>query len=264
MLLLSEELRALSLETERSYPGARGLNRFVQQQFAVYKFVRRFISAGNSILDIGSGAGYGAHFLSKFTKSVIAIDYSHEAVGYSSGIYDNDNLQYVVMDARDLAFSDCTFDIVCSVHVIEHLQEVEKFLSEAKRVLRQKGVFIVATPNKETFSPGYSSSSSPLPYHVREWYKDEFENLLSDYFGSITIYGTYLTKRSISIILYTMGLKILQIMDILKIQSMRESLDSSLMAKIDAHITTDNVHILQSGASTKSLDLVAVCVKEIV
>ena len=261
MVLSCEDLRRLSLQNERCYPGARGLNCFAQQHLVAYEFVQQFIDAHSVVLDIGSGAGYGTSCLSKSAKSVIGIDYSQEAIAYSSSSHRRQNAEYIVMDACNLAFQDRIFDIVCSIQVIEHLHEVETFLNEARRVLRRGGILVLATPNKATFSPDYSSLSSPLPYHVREWYENELESLLCRYFHTVRLYGSCFNKRSIPVMLYTVALKIIRIMDILKIKVIKESFEKSVFEKMDSQITTDCFRILRNGDYSKALDLVAVCTK---
>jgi predicted SAM-dependent methyltransferase len=54
----------------------------------------------------------------------------------------------VVADARVLPFKDESFDILISVHVLEHffLHEAVEMLKEWKRVLKMGGLFIVEIP----------------------------------------------------------------------------------------------------------------------
>lgn len=50
-------------------------------------------------------------------------------------------------DAQQLPFSEGIFDIVCSIQVVEHLEDPTAFFEEARRVLRVDGLLIIATPN---------------------------------------------------------------------------------------------------------------------
>jgi SAM-dependent methyltransferase len=49
--------------------------------------------------------------------------------------------------AESLPFPDDQFNLVISFHVIEHLPHPEKFIAEAHRVLADRGILILATPN---------------------------------------------------------------------------------------------------------------------
>jgi SAM-dependent methyltransferase len=47
-----------------------------------------------------------------------------------------------------LPFPDGTFDVVISNHVVEHVADPDRHLSEIRRVLKASGVCYLATPNR--------------------------------------------------------------------------------------------------------------------
>jgi 2-polyprenyl-3-methyl-5-hydroxy-6-metoxy-1,4-benzoquinol methylase len=49
--------------------------------------------------------------------------------------------------AQELPFSEGTFDLVIALHLVEHLPQPERFFAEARRVVRNKGLLMIATPN---------------------------------------------------------------------------------------------------------------------
>lgn len=57
--------------------------------------------------------------------------------------------QLVQGTAESLPFGENAFDVVCSLHVLEHLVHPEILLDEVRRVLRPAGLFLAATPNPE-------------------------------------------------------------------------------------------------------------------
>ena len=94
-----------------------------------------------AILEIGTGAGYIAHELSKKAGSVASVDIvddRKEMNGYT----------YSVVDDEELPFDDQSFDIVITNHVLEHVPDQERHLSEMRRVLRDGGLVYLASPNK--------------------------------------------------------------------------------------------------------------------
>lgn len=93
------------------------------------------------------------------------------------------------MDCTDLKFDDGIFDAVVSQDTIEHVQDDRKFLSEIKRVLKDNGTCIMFTPN----SPQHNQKPENI-YHLREYSKDSFYELLSNHFCDITFYGKKLSK----------------------------------------------------------------------
>lgn len=54
-------------------------------------------------------------------------------------------------DAASLPFEDNSFDLVTAQMVVEHLQEPERFISEAFRVLVPHGRLVIATPNLHNY-----------------------------------------------------------------------------------------------------------------
>lgn len=96
---------------------------------------------GAVVLDIGTGAGYIAHDLSKEAKKVYSTDIIDERKikdGY---------IQKIVSD-ESLPFSDKKFDIVVSNHVLEHVPNQAKHFAEIRRVLKDDGLVYLASPNK--------------------------------------------------------------------------------------------------------------------
>lgn len=73
----------------------------IARHFCAYKFAKDFV-VNKSVLEIGSGKGYGTHYLSGFAKKVIGIDYSGEVVQFAQEKYKNNNLSFLEMDAKNL------------------------------------------------------------------------------------------------------------------------------------------------------------------
>ena len=143
---------------------------------------------------VAAGGGYGSDYLAKNgARTIIGIDLSAWAVGQAKILYRRNNLQFKVMDVCDLKFRDCTFDMVTSFQVIEHLRDYKKHLSEVKRVLKPKGIFIISTPNKNITSP--SGEKPVFPYHKKEFYPNELYALLSSFFGEVKVMGQKTVKE---------------------------------------------------------------------
>lgn len=116
---------------------------------ALGKEIRSF-----GILDIGCGNGQISQYFSRhnYVQGVDVEDKRNE--GDSSFDFS------LIADER-LPFDDACFDIVISHHVIEHVQDQNKHLSEMKRVLRPKGIAYLGCPNKSSpFMAGHVGNDS--------------------------------------------------------------------------------------------------------
>ncbi len=70
--------------------------------------------------------------------------------------------------AETLPFPEQRFDVIISLHMIEHLNRPEDFLRETARVLRPEGILVLATPNPQGLGAKVMKSrwSSLIPDHV--------------------------------------------------------------------------------------------------
>jgi ubiquinone/menaquinone biosynthesis C-methylase UbiE len=101
------------------------------------------------VLEYGCGRGSAAFDLAASGAQVIGIDISDVAIdlatrrGAELGL--GDRLRFRVMDAEQLEFEDASFDLVCGIAILHHLQ-IDRAYAEIARVLRPggHGVFLEA------------------------------------------------------------------------------------------------------------------------
>ncbi len=150
------------------------------QHLARYRWATAFAS-GRRVLDAACGTGYGSRMLLEAgARQVVSMDVSREASGSA----------FVRGDAARLPAKDRSFDLYVSFETLEHVEEDEALLREARRVLSPGGVFLCSTPNRDFLSPGLTLEDRPRnPYHVREYSMAEFEALLSRVFPNVKLLG---------------------------------------------------------------------------
>ena len=147
-----------------------------------YAFAAR-LAAGKQVLDLASGEGYGANILAAVASRVVGIDIDENAVGHARGRYRRDNLDFVSGSVTDVPLKpEHAFDLVVCFEAIEHIAEQQKLVSEAHRMLKPDGIFVVSTPNKHRYQ-GRDEHCEENPFHVREVEFDEFRALLAEYFS---------------------------------------------------------------------------------
>ena len=138
------------------------------------------------MLDVASGEGYGSALLAQTARSVVGLDISADAVAYAGRAYPATNVNFIAGDARAIPLRDASVDVVVSFETIEHFHEQEDFVREIRRVLRPDGVFIVSTPDRDTYS---SPDSAPNAFHMRELNRAEFRALLQRTFDYVVMQG---------------------------------------------------------------------------
>ncbi|WP_432570916.1 class I SAM-dependent methyltransferase [Kineococcus sp. SYSU DK005] len=96
---------------------------------------------GRDVLEVGSGRGGGASYLSRYRhpRSVVGVDLSARAVALSRRHRRGPGLSFVQGDAQSLPFPDASFDVVVNVESSHCYASVPAFLAEVRRVLRPGG-----------------------------------------------------------------------------------------------------------------------------
>ena len=153
----------------------------------------RLISGGK-ILDIATGDGDSILFLINFLKnydSVIGIDTDEEEIKKALLRFKDKSIEIKLMKGEKLEFPDKTFDLVNIAYSLHHIQNLNKTLSEMKRVLKEGGYFII----QEMFCDGNQTDAQKCDtaahefgaeidrmlgiYHREEYTRDEIMNILS-------------------------------------------------------------------------------------
>ena len=91
------------------------------------------------------------------------------------------------IDLRDLPFEDSRFDCVYASHVLEHIKEDDRALSEIKRVLTPSGIAVLPVPIVSVTTIEY-----PKAYefgHVRAPGPDYFEKY-EEYFAKVKAFSS--------------------------------------------------------------------------
>ena len=127
------------------------------------------------ILDIGCGDGVLSYLLYKEGAKISGIDYSDIAINLAKQKTKNYNIDFRQGNAYKLMYNDNTFDIVVSSDVIEHLDNVNKYLSKINRVVVQNGIVIISTSIRYTEYPLDKE-------HIIEWFPTEFKKIIEQKF----------------------------------------------------------------------------------
>lgn len=127
------------------------------------KILQKYINSSNAlkVLDIGCGEGTRLAGLIKNNKNKegCGIDISKTAIQLAKTNYPY--LKFIKSDIEKIPFKDNSFDLIYSAYVLEHLDNPEKLLIEAKRLLKSNGTLILIAPNygsPNRSSPCYKGS----------------------------------------------------------------------------------------------------------
>jgi SAM-dependent methyltransferase/MFS family permease len=129
---------------------------------------------GKTALDYGTGTGYSANFLRELGFKVIGVDISDKMLLEARTQYSDLSFDKIKEDGS-IPLGSNTCDLIFSSFVLFEMgtkEEIIKYLSEAKRVMKNNGLFVAVTGSQDLHSP------------ARKWvnFKTDFpenENLFS-------------------------------------------------------------------------------------
>lgn len=154
-------------------------NFIFQRSMLAYMEAAELVSG--TVLEIGTGSGYGLDIISSRTNRFITVDKTCCVADEKLP----ENTLFIQMNVPKLCgFPNESVDYIISFQLIEHIEEDHVLVSEINRVLKKGGKLILSTPNK-------NMSLTRNPWHIREYTMDELETLLAKKFGKITKLGVF-------------------------------------------------------------------------
>ena len=103
-----------------------------------------------SVLDLGCGGGLVSVPLARMGAKVTAIDASGEAIGAARAYAGQagSEIDYRCMTAETLVERGERFDLVTALEIVEHVADVNAFLSAASALVKPGGLLVLSTINR--------------------------------------------------------------------------------------------------------------------
>ena len=142
---------------------------------------------GINILDIGCGGGLLSEPLARLGASVVGIDASKKNIDVAKHHLSKSNLKIEYYDASPENFSyKKKFDVILNMEIVEHVENVEKFINVSSELLKKNGIMFIATLNQTLKSYIFAIIGAEyilrwLPVGTHDWNKfikpDELEKI---------------------------------------------------------------------------------------
>ena len=156
-------------------------NVIYQRHLIAYKEAAKFISG--TVLEVGSGEGYGIMELAPKADHYIAVDKYNTEI--SDELKLENNITFIQTEVPPLkGIEDNSVDFVVTFQVIEHIEDDKMFLQEIYRVLKPGGKVILTTPN-------IIMSLTRNPWHTREYTPEQMGKVLKGTFDNYELKGVF-------------------------------------------------------------------------
>lgn len=173
--------------SENFYEALQKYPWYYQETKSEYEFAKRFISQGDSILEVGCGAGmFAAVIQGQWDGHSVRIDKSptrpikYLGLELSSKARDvavQKGISVVTEPLETFApRNSAHFDVVCCFQVLEHVSNVAEFLQSCLHCLKPGGRLIISVPNAESYlSLSVNTVLNMPPHHVTWWTESVFQ-----------------------------------------------------------------------------------------
>jgi GT2 family glycosyltransferase/SAM-dependent methyltransferase len=177
--------RLIEWTGERCVPWAPDIP-VIYEHYHRYLWAARY-TAGRSVLDLGSGEGFGSALLAQAAERVVGVDLDARAVEHSRLNYSAPNLEFQVGTAVDLsAYEQASLGAVVAFEIIEHVRDHKLVLEQIASVLAEDGLLIISTPDRRTYS---EATGQVNPFHEHELDLEEFIEALQTHFPHVSAWG---------------------------------------------------------------------------
>ncbi len=163
-------------------PGNSVSREALSMLYTRYRFAAQFC-AGKDVLEVACGPGAGLGYLATIGR-VIGGDFTENLLRRASRHY-RGRIPLLRLDAHALPFPDASFDVLLLYEAIYYLKTPERFLAECRRVLRDGGIVILCTANKEL------AGFNPSPFSTRYFSVSELCEFLTMHRFAVEPFGAF-------------------------------------------------------------------------
>lgn len=140
------------------------------------RLISSYVKNKGNLLDIGAGTGDFLAYAKSKKWEVTGIEPSEKAkkLALKKGVK-------FVQNTEEL--SDNSFDVITMFHVLEHVEDLDKQLSELKRISKPNGIIIIAVPNFKSFDAKHYKefwAAYDVPRHLWHFSKTSIQKLFSE------------------------------------------------------------------------------------
>ncbi|HDY67080.1 MAG TPA: class I SAM-dependent methyltransferase [Candidatus Scalindua sp.] len=147
------------------FPESEESPQIAKRYYSIVSSQVRYFKKQGKLLDVGCSVGWGLECASQmgFESYGIEIDKQRAELANKPG------LNVFCGQLEDAQHPDKEFDVIVANHVLEHILELNKFITESKRILKDDGVLAIGVPNYKSLIVSWKRerwSAWCVKYHI--------------------------------------------------------------------------------------------------
>ena len=176
---------------------------------------------GRRVLEIGCGRGSLSCYFSDAAYDCTLVDLSENVINVAKEIFNKNELKanFMVGDANNLDIPDNSFDIIYSIGLLEHFEEIETPLKEQIRVLDNGGIWF------GYIVPEYTDNVQKDYEWINEILKGYQESTQHTNIKKDVIYRSDFASERYVPVLEKLGLKNIQVSGVYPVPMISHSID---------------------------------------
>ncbi|WP_299059291.1 class I SAM-dependent methyltransferase [uncultured Polaribacter sp.] len=140
------------------------------------KLIDSFETISKNILDVGAGTGDFLKVCQNNSWKVFGIEPSLDARNIAKE-------KGVILQEELNNFKNIKFDVITLWHVLEHVENLQEYISTLKSLLSEKGKLIIAVPNYKSYDANYYKqfwAAFDVPRHLWHFSQTSISKLFSE------------------------------------------------------------------------------------
>lgn len=141
-----------------------------------YKTAQDFIKKNDSVLDVGCGSGFFLESQKNKTENLFGLEFNDEAIR-KCGL---NNISVKKQFIEEYSESNINkHDVVTSFQVLEHVHDINSFITGNLKTLKKGGKLIIGVPNSNPYlyKKDIMHTLNLPPHHMGLWNKEAFLSL---------------------------------------------------------------------------------------
>lgn len=142
------------------------------------KFFKNQNNKNRKLLDLGCGTGVFLNAAKKLGFDVWGVDFDREAIEHAKSLFNLKNVYTELIESFFQRKDLLKFDVITFFEVIEHLDNIPKFLDSLTEVAKNGAYIVLSTPNRRREDPSNPKINDLPPKHLTRWDYNSLSHVL--------------------------------------------------------------------------------------